>query len=150
MFFTLCFQKNCKKIIGLKTINIFLVYLVCTSPCPVITSFVSIWGYRYEIDPVYLCIRDWALLLIMCWCLYKSNQLYENFIKIMKFAHEHILSRIQCDRETSDLWLRIRMLYGLAYHCYFTISVSLIFMDPDYNSLLIYWWGYCNLSICMG
>ena len=20
-------------------------------------------------------------------------------------------------------------------------------MDPDYNSPLIYWWGYCNLSI---
>ncbi len=39
------------------------------------------------------------------------------------------------------------MLYGLAFHSYFTISVSIIYMDPDYNSPLIYWWGYCNLSI---
>ena len=37
-----------------------------------------------------------------------------------------------------------------AYHSYFTISVSLIYMDPDYNSPLIYWWGYCNLSIPHG
>ncbi len=74
MFFTLCFQKNYKKIIGLKTINIFLVYLVCTSPCPMITSFMSIWGYRYEIDPVYLCTCELSLILIMCSCLCKSNQ----------------------------------------------------------------------------
>ncbi len=30
---------------------------------------------------------------------------------------------------------------------YFIISITLIYMDPDYNSPLIYWWGYCNLSI---
>ncbi len=38
--------------------------------------------------------------------------------------------------------------YGyMLYHYYFTKSISLIYMDPDYNSLFIYWWGYCNLSI---
>ncbi len=33
------------------------------------------------------------------------------------------------------------------YHSYYTISANPIYVDPDYNSPLIYWWGYCNLSI---
>ncbi len=30
---------------------------------------------------------------------------------------------------------------------YYTKSINPIYMDPDYNSPLIYWWEYCNLSI---
>ena len=39
---------------------------------------------------------------------------------------------------------------GSSYHSYYTKSTNPIYMDPDYNSPLIYWWGYCNLSILIG
>ncbi len=35
----------------------------------------------------------------------------------------------------------------MLYHSYFIISITPIYVDPDYNSPLIYWWGYCNLSV---
>ncbi len=31
-----------------------------------------------------------------------------------------------------------------------TLSITLIYIDPNYDSPLIYWWGYCNLSILIG
>ena len=38
--------------------------------------------------------------------------------------------------------------FMIHHDCFnYTISINPIYMDPDYNSPLIYWWGYCNLSI---
>ncbi len=42
----------------------------------------------------------------------------------------------------SAYWCYMAWLSFLFHHICF-----LIYMDPDYNSPLIYWWGYCNLSI---
>ena len=44
----------------------------------------------------------------------------------------------------------------MAWHLAGTIIISFLvlgkdlpypYINPDYNSPLIYWWGYCNLSI---
>ncbi len=44
----------------------------------------------------------------------------------------------------------------MAWHLAGTIIISFLvlariyhipYLNPDYNSPLIYWWGYCNLSI---
>ncbi len=66
---------------------------------------------------------------------------------IASYAESKVTSVQAKSGWTSDLWLRTRCYMAWAYHSYFTISVSLIYMDLDYNSPLIYWWGYCNLSI---
>ncbi len=36
------------------------------------------------------------------------------------------------------------MLLAWTYHSYYTISINPIYMDPEYNSSLIYWWGYLS------
>ncbi len=47
-----------------------------------------------------------------------------------------------------DLYMRMSTAFGMTSLSYLFHQIHLIiYKHPDYNSPLIYWWGYCNLSI---
>ncbi len=87
--------------------------------------------------------------------LYIEKGLLESWPLLLSQAWRRKVDGISiADKQTKvvkEVALTPMRLRGLAwlfiYHSYYTKSINPIYMDPDYNSPLIYWWGYCNLSI---